>query len=352
MGVRDAVKEKVLEILKKVPYPGFSRDIVSFGKVKDVHVEGESVTIELVFAPQEGEDIRERILASIREALSSSGLRIGNLKFSFTEYQPPGMFVPQPKPIPGVKHIIAVASAKGGVGKSTVAVYLARAFQRRGHQVGFMDADIYGPSSLIMLNPEHEPWGKENRIIPGETKGMKMISIGFFLPSDDQAIIWRGPRVMKAISQFIWDVEWGQLDFLIIDLPPGTGDVQLTLLQELKMDGAVIVTTPQKVALIDARKGVTMFQKLNTRVLGILENMSSFQCPECGAVHELFGRGGGKAAAEELGVPFLGEIPLDPRVRTFADQGLTLIEKDESARTSQAFMDIAGRIEDILSSET
>jgi ATP-binding protein involved in chromosome partitioning len=225
------------------------------------------------------------------------------------------------KPIEGVKHIIAVASGKGGVGKSTVSVNLALALYNQGYKVGILDADIYGPSVPTMLNIHKDPeLNDKNKIIPPESYGLKVMSFGFFAP-EDTAVIWRGPMIMKALQQFFWDVDWGELDFLVIDLPPGTGDAQLTLVQSIPISGSVIVTTPQNVALLDAVKGIAMFQKTEVPILGVVENMSSFSCPTCGTESHIFGSGGAQRVSEKFEVPLLGHVPLIPEIRAAGDLG-------------------------------
>ena len=246
-----------------------------------------------------------------------------------------------PSILPEVRYKIAVASGKGGVGKSTVAANLALALERLGHRVGLMDSDIYGPSQQMMMGIEEKPHVNEsNQIVPIERHGVKVMSLGFLMDVD-QPVIWRGPMVMKAVEQFLQDVAWGSLDFLVIDLPPGTGDAQLTLTQKIQLSGAVIVTTPQDVSLIDARKGLAMFQKVNVPVLGIVENMSYFICPGCGQREEIFKHGGGERTARQLQVPFLGEIPLDPRVTAGGDSGRPIVAGEPKSAVAEAYMRIA-----------
>ena len=231
------------------------------------------------------------------------------------------------RPIQGVKRIIAVASGKGGVGKSTVSVNLALGLHNQGYKVGILDADIYGPSVPTMLNIHQDPLVNENnKIIPPEAYGLKVMSFGFFAP-EETAVIWRGPMIMKALQQFFWDVEWGNLDFLIIDLPPGTGDAQLTLVQSIPITGAVIVTTPQNVALLDAVKGIAMFRKTEVPILGVVENMSTFTCPSCGTESHIFGSGGAERVSGKFEVPVLGHIPLFPEIRESGDSGEPLTTK-------------------------
>lgn len=232
------------------------------------------------------------------------------------------------KPIAGVKRVIAVASGKGGVGKSTVSVNLAMALHNQGYRVGILDADIYGPSVPMMLGVQDDPQvNAENKIVPPEKFGLKVMSFGFFAP-EESAVIWRGPMVMKALQQFFYDVDWGELDFLVIDLPPGTGDAQLTLVQSLPIAGAVIVTTPQNVALLDAVKGIVMFQKTEVPILGVVENMATYHCPACGVESNIFGEGGGAKVSHRFDVPVLGQVPLLGELRQAGDAGEPLTTFD------------------------
>jgi len=257
--------------------------------------------------------------------------------------------VPQQPPqqqslLPGVKNTVAVASGKGGVGKSTVAVNLAVALAKEGHSVGLIDADVYGPSAPLMLGLNERPAVKNQKLIPLEAHGIKVMSIGF-LVEEDQAIIWRGPMASGAIKQFMSDVEWGELDYLIFDMPPGTGDVQLTLVQSIPLTGAVIVTTPQDIALADARKGQKMFEKVNVPTFGIIENMSYYLCPSCGYREEIFSYGGGKKSAEKLGTEFLGEIPLNTKIREGGDSGKPIVVLEPDSEHTKKFMEIARKLD-------
>ena len=247
--------------------------------------------------------------------------------------------------IPGVKRVIAIASGKGGVGKSTVAANLALALAQQERAVGLLDADIYGPSQQLMMGTEEGPSGdSEGRIIPVTAPGgVKMMSFGFIV-DPDQPVIWRGPMLQKALEQFFGDVLWGELDDLVVDLPPGTGDVALTLCQNVPLAGAVIVTTPQDVALIDARKGLNMFHKLSVNVLGIIENMSHFECPSCGHVEHVFGSGGGQRTAEALRVPFLGSVPLDPAIVAGGDSGRPVVLERPDSAAARAFTELAEQL--------
>jgi len=250
-----------------------------------------------------------------------------------------------------VKYKIAVASGKGGVGKSTVSTNLALALRALGYTVGLLDADIYGPSQQMMLGIEGRPQIDESdeKIMPMENHGIKTMSLGL-ITDPDTPVIWRGPMVMKALDQFLTDVKWGELDFMIIDLPPGTGDAQLTMTQKVPLSGAVVVTTPQDVALIDARKGLAMFRKVNVPVLGIIENMSYYICRHCGEREEIFGHGGGHRTADMLGVPFLGEVPLDPKVVVGGDSGEPIVVLDPQSTAAAAFREIARTIAQQLES--
>jgi len=249
--------------------------------------------------------------------------------------------MPQRQPIPGVKNLVAVASGKGGVGKTTVAVNLALALAKMGHTVGLLDADVYGPNVPIMLGTTQEPLATvSQRIIPVESQGVKMISMGLLNPGD-KPVIWRGPMLHSVITQFLRSVEWGELDFLVIDLPPGTGDVQLTLIQTVAVTGAVVVTTPSTVALADVRKAIEMFRQVNVEVLGVVENMSTFACPHCGKPVDIFGHGEGTKTAIEYSVPVLGEIEIDPRIRLGGDTGKPVAAQGETAPAARSLYKVA-----------
>jgi len=262
---------------------------------------------------------------------------------------------PTPQPpaqkvrLPGVKTTLAVASGKGGVGKSTIAVNLALALHKIGKKVGLLDSDIYGPSQHIMLGvKDHTPEMDENKKIqPIEKFGIKLISFGFFV-KPEEAVVWRGPMIGRMITQFIDDVQWGDLDVLVVDLPPGTGDAQLTLTQAIPFTGSVIVSTPQDIALADAVKGINMFQKVNVPVLGVVENMSYFACPECGHHANIFSHAGAKQKAEEMNVPFLGEIPLEETTRYCSDQGKPIVVKEPDSEQSKRFLTMAETIWKVL----
>src|SRR5271169_1184448 len=253
----------------------------------------------------------------------------------------PGQQMPQRQPIPGVKYLVAVASGKGGVGKTTVAVNLALALTKLGSKVGLLDADVYGPNVPIMLGSTAEPMATpQQRIIPVDAQGVKMISMGLLNPGD-KPVIWRGPMLHSVITQFLRSVEWGELDYLVIDLPPGTGDVQLTLIQTVAVTGAVVVTTPSTVALADVRKAIEMFRQVNVEVLGVVENMSTFRCPHCDKPIDIFGHGEGTKTAIAYGVPILGEIEIDPRIRIGGDTGKPVAGLGESAPGTQSLYALA-----------
>ena len=330
----------VLEALKQVKFPGLTRDIVSFGFVRGVAVEGSTVTVTIAMTtanPDAGTQV-ERDARVVLESLPEVERAVVDV--SVQAPQPAG--APSSVPVlPGVRYKIAVASGKGGVGKSTVAANLALALRRSGATVGLLDADIYGPSQQMMMGCTDRPRvTPEEKILPVDGNGVQVMSLGFLM-EPDTPVIWRGPMVMKALQQFLQDVEWGSLDFLIVDLPPGTGDAQLTLTQEVPLDGAVIVTTPQDVALIDARKGLAMFKKVNVPVLGVVENMSVFVCPHCGARTEIFKTGGGRRTAEQLGVPFLAEIPIEPEIVVGGDAGSPIVVTHPDSLAAKAFTGLA-----------
>ena len=269
---------------------------------------------------------------------------------------PAPMQMPEKMPIPGVKNLVAVASGKGGVGKTTVAVNLALALSRLGNKVGLLDADVYGPNVPLMLGTDETPRAvSEKRIIPVEAKGLKMISMGLLSPGD-RPMIWRGPMLHSVIQQFLRSVEWGELDYLVVDLPPGTGDVQLTLIQTVPVTGAVIVTTPSVVALADVRKAIEMFRQVNVEVLGVIENMSTFACPHCGKPIDIFGHGEGARTAKEYGVPVLGEIEIDPQIRIGGDTGKPVAAAGESASGAKNLYAIArsvtARLEEVSAATT
>jgi ATP-binding protein involved in chromosome partitioning len=342
----ELTEDKILEVLKTVRFPGLSRDIVSFGFVKDLAVGGGNVSFRLEImteSPRAAEEIRREATEKLQSLPGVSAVTI-RLEVKAPAAPPrgaPGVSPSAAALLPDVRFKIAVASGKGGVGKSTVAANLALALERVGRRVGLMDSDIYGPSQQMMMGIDEKPYVNEaNQLVPIERYGVKVMSLGFLMDVD-QPVIWRGPMVMKAVEQFLQDVAWGTLDVLVIDLPPGTGDAQLTLTQKSQLSGAVIVTTPQDVSLIDARKGLAMFQKVNVPVLGIIENMSYYLCPQCGHRDEIFKHGGGERTARQLKVPFLGEIPLDPKVAVGGDSGRPIVAGEPKSAVTEAYLRIA-----------
>lgn len=344
-------EENIRAALKGVNYPGFTRDIVSFGIVKDIKIADDAkVSLSLVLPkpdPELESKIRESTEKAVLETAGVSGVEI-NIS-ARPPKAPPAQAQAQAKEeqkakLPDVKYYIAVASGKGGVGKSTVAVNLAMAMAKKRDKVGLMDADIWGPSLPTMLGTKERPHATDqNKIIPLKKFGMELMSIGF-LVNEDETVIWRGPMVHGAIKQFIEDVEWKETDYLVIDLPPGTGDAQLSLVQTAPLSGGVIVTTPQDVALIDVRRGIQMFRKLNVPILGIVENMSYLEQPEGAEPLDIFGRGGGRRMAEKFEVPFLGEIPIDPKIRIGGDSGVPIVESEPESTAAKAFFEIADSI--------
>ena len=346
-------EQTVLETLHEIQAPGSPNSLVEVGAVRQLEIDGSTVRLALavqVTDPSDVESLRDRV----EKALQAMD-EIGSVELQIQPMMPMASAAPQAQPqpestdwadkIPGVKNVVAVASGKGGVGKSTVAANLAHALARQGFSVGLLDADIYGPSQQLMMGAHDEPSGDaEGKIHPVEAPGgVKVMSFGFLVDAD-QPVIWRGPLLQKALEQFFGDVHWGELDYLVVDLPPGTGDVALTLCQNVPLAGTIIVTTPQDVALIDARKGLHMFTKLETRVLGIVENMSGFECPECGHVEHVFGSGGGAKTAEDLGIPLLGSVPLDPAVVVGGDTGAPVVIERPDSRTARAFVEIAEKV--------
>ena len=345
----EVTEERVMDALRTVRFPGLSRDIVSFGFVKDVTIGGGNVSLRLEIMTESEAAAREIYRDATEKLRALPGVNAVTIRL---ERKAPGGPAPRPGPAPApepailaqVRYKVAVASGKGGVGKSTVAANLALALERVGHRVGLMDSDIYGPSQQMMMGIDEKPFVNENnQIVPIDRYGVKVMSLGFLMDVD-QPVIWRGPMVMKAVEQFLQDVAWGALDFLVIDLPPGTGDAQLTLTQKIHLSGAVIVTTPQDVSLIDARKGLAMFQKVNVPVLGIVENMSYYLCTKCGHREEIFKHGGGRRTAEQLHVPFLGEIPLDTRVALGGDSGRPIVAGEPKSDVTEAYLRIAEQV--------
>ena len=331
----------ILDALRQVQEPELGRDIVTLNMVKDIVIEGSTAafTIELTTPAC---PLKDEIEGNTRAALTAIGVSDVTLTW--------GSMVRRAAPrqaeqlLPNVKNVIAVGSGKGGVGKSTVSVNLAVALAQAGAAVGLLDADITGPNIPMMLGVDGQPKAAENnKIRPLERHGVKCISIQFFVP-EGQPIVWRGPLVGGAIQQFLRDVDWGDLDYLVVDLPPGTSDAQLTLAQSVPLGGAVLVTTPQEVALSDVTKALAMFKRLSVPILGLVENMAGFVCPHCGEVTEIFGRGGGERFCLEHGVDFLGAVPLDVTVRQGGDVGVPAVAQREPGTAARALTAVAGAV--------
>src|SRR6266403_1713815 len=341
-------EEQVRDALRSVRYPGFSRDIVSFGLVKNVQIDRGEVKVQLALAtndpniPATIKNDSEKILREL------DGVR--SAKVLIDIHAPPagaGASVGATR-IPGIKHVIAIASGKGGVGKSTVAANLAVALEQTKARVGLCDCDIHGPSISLMFGTRERPMAtEENKIVPIEQYGLRLMSMGFLLDDASPAIL-RGPMVTRYTQQFLQQVEWGELDYLVLDLPPGTGDIQLTIVQTVALSGAIIVTTPQEVALIDARKAATMFEKVNVQVLGLIENMSYFVSPSDGKRYDIFGSGGGEREAKRLRVPLLGQIPIDIATREAGDRGIPIVGEDLRSPVTAEFKKIAENLRKAL----
>ncbi len=348
MSETQLTPELVRAALTTVKYPGFSRDIVSFGLVKNIDVTDGHVKVDLLVESKNADVPRyiyENVMGVIKELPGMKKLDV-NIEHHAPEVKKAKTPNDDPKDwkssVPGVKHIIAVASGKGGVGKSTVSANLAIALSRAGYRTGLLDLDIYGPSMSLMFGTKERPGcSEQEQFLPVEAHGVKLLSMGL-LVDEAAPVAVRGPLATRYVQQFLRDVDWGGLDFLILDMPPGTGDIQLTIVQTVDLSGAVIVTTPQEVALIDARKAVGLFNRVETPILGIIENMSYFVCPSDGLVYNIFGEGGGEREAQKLGVPMLGKIPLDIRTRACGDEGHPVALDDPGQnRVSAAFAGVA-----------
>lgn len=359
----DGIKQAVIESLKQIKGPDLEGNIVSLGLVSDVFVSDGRVAFSITVPAaraQELEPLRQAAEKVVREVDG-----VENAMVALTAERAPGAArntAPPPKPsprpaqrapeeqaaakpgVPGIKHIIAVASGKGGVGKSTTTANLALGMAANGLKVGVLDADIYGPSVPRLFNVSGRPETVSGRVLkPLEGYGIKVMSMGFMV-EEETPMIWRGPMVISALTQMLREVAWGDLDVLVVDMPPGTGDAQLTMAQQVPLAGAVIVSTPQDLALIDARKGLNMFKRVDVPVLGIIENMSYFLCPDCGSRHDIFGHGGARAEAERLGVPFLGEIPLTMKIRETSDAGTPIVVSDPEGPVAEIYKTIAGQV--------
>ncbi len=341
--------EKILEILKKVNYPGFSRDIVSFGLVNEAEFEDGKALVKINLTSSEPQ-LPLQLKKQIEEALGQYEEIVQTDVGITVKKEASFPTSSDENRISGIDKIIAIASGKGGVGKSTLAVNLACTLSRLGEtlptplKIGLMDCDVYGPSVPLLLGSTERPQLiDENILAPNESFGIKLMSMGLLI-DEESPVVWRGPMVMKTIQQFANNVEWGELDYLLIDLPPGTGDAQLSLAQTLPLDGTVIVTTPQKAAVDVARRGARMFEKVNVPILGVVENMSFLENPENGEKNFIFGRGGGEKTSQDLNVRLLGQVPLDPNVREGGDHGIPVVISHANCGASLAFKEIASKL--------
>jgi ATP-binding protein involved in chromosome partitioning len=333
----------IREALARVIDPALGKDIITYRMVKSIEIQGDDVLVKLAiptFAYPQGQ------LRELSQLVDKAVKAVGAKRVTVVP-EVVTAFVPAPSDkaiLKGPKNVLAVAAGKGGVGKSTVAVNLALALQRHGATVGLLDADVFGPSIPTMLGEPEVPAtaNKDQKIIPAMHHGLKVISVGFFVDKGE-AVVWRGPMVHRLLQQFLADVEWGELDYLVCDLPPGTGDVQLSLSQLIPIAGSVMVTTPQEVSIVDVVKGIAMFEKVEIPILGIVENMSYYKCPACGHNDEIFSHGGGKRLAQEMGTTFFGEIPIDTRIRFGGDAGVPIVIASPDSENAARFMDLASQ---------
>ena len=348
-------EQQILGALGCIVDPDRKRDIVSLGMVKGLQVKDGHVAFAIEVDPERGpklEPLRaqaEKTVHALPGVVTVQAVLTAERQAAAPQAQRPQQQAPQPPQqqaslLPDVRAIVAVASGKGGVGKSTTAVNVAVALATLGHRTGLLDADIYGPSMRRLLGIGGNPVSSDGvKLDPMSKYGIKAMSMAF-LVEEDTPIVWRGPMVQSALEQMMRDVAWGELDYLIVDLPPGTGDIQLTLAQKVPLSGAIIVTTPQDIALLDARKGLNMFRKVDVPVLGLIENMSYFACPKCGERTEIFGHGGARQEAERLGMEFLGEVPLEIAIRETSDGGTPIVAYDPDSAHARAYLEIAGRV--------
>lgn len=347
-------REQVTDVLKSVIDPVSGKNLMETDIVRALNIEGETVKFVMEIDPANAQKM-EAVRLEALQALQKAGIRDVSavLTGHATKGPPPDLKIGgHPKPqagpakVPGVEKVIAIASGKGGVGKSTVSANLAVALVAEGKRVGLLDADVYGPSQPRMLGVSGRPSSPDGKtIIPLRNHGVTLMSMGLMV-GEDEAVVWRGPMLMGALQQMLGQVQWGMLDVMLVDLPPGTGDVQLTLSQKADVAGAIVVSTPQDIALLDARKALNMFSKVGTPVLGMIENMSTYVCPKCGNEEHLFGHGGAKAEADRLDLPFLGEVPLDLSIREAADGGTPIVVSNPESPQAQAFRAIARQLID------
>jgi len=346
-GAAVVTEEAVLQSLRTLQDPDARKDIVSLGLIKNLQIQSGRVSFTIEFTTQPAHvkvELHSEARKRVAQLPGVVGVQVQMASAAHVAHAAPPQHAPgqagKEEYIPEVRHTIAVSSGKGGVGKSTVAVNLALALSGSGAAVGLVDADVYGPNIPLMMGARGRPGMFDNKIIPVESYGVKLISIGFFV-KEGEPIIWRGPMLHSAIQQFLRDVNWGAVDYLVFDMPPGTGDAQLSLSQVIPLSGAVVVTTPQEVALLDVRKAIAMFQRMNVPLLGVVENMSYFVCPHCAGRTAIFGEGGGQRLANEMGVPLLGQIPLDPETRAGGDEGLPIVIRKPDSPQAAAFRNVA-----------
>ncbi|VAW11868.1 [4Fe-4S] cluster assembly scaffold protein Mrp (=ApbC) [hydrothermal vent metagenome] len=365
----DVTKDKVLECLARVRGPDLEGNIVSLGLVSDIFISDGKVMFSISVPAEKAQELEPLRQAAEKSVAGLDGVK--HVMVALTAERKPGAATdrPQPSPrpaqagtatgpetaakpgVPGIDAIIAVASGKGGVGKSTTSINLALGLQALGLKVGVLDADIYGPSMPRLLGITQRPETTDGRTLkPLEGFGLKVMSMGF-LVEEETPMIWRGPMVISALTQMLREVDWGELDILVVDMPPGTGDAQLTMAQQVPLAGAVIVSTPQDLALIDARKGLNMFRRVNVPILGIVENMSTFICPKCGEQSDIFGHGGAREEAERIGVPFLGEVPLHLDIRKTSDGGTPIVASAPDSEHAKIYQEIATGVRDRLKIE-
>ena len=369
----DTIKSAVMERLRQIKGPDLEGDIVSLGLVSDVFVSDGRVVFSITVPAERAQELEPLRQAAEKVVKEVDGVE--TVMVALTAERAAGgardaapQSAPKPAPqqprrpaeeqapakpgVPGIKHIVAVASGKGGVGKSTTTANLALAMASLGKKVGVLDADIYGPSVPRLFNVSGRPEALSGRMLkPMDGYGIKVMSMGFMV-EEETPMIWRGPMVISALTQMLREVAWGELDVLVVDMPPGTGDAQLTMAQQVPLAGAVIVSTPQDLALIDARKGLNMFKRVDVPVLGIVENMSYFLCPDCGGRHDIFGHGGARAEADRLNVPFLGEVPLTMKIRETSDAGTPVVVSDPEGSVAGIYKDIAAKVLDSIDRES
>src|SRR5262245_44276921 len=345
LGKKKLDEKAILNALRTVKDPDLNQDLVTLNMIKGIGIEGSKVKVSVELTTPAC-PLKKKLEDDCRAAvLTVEGVEevVVEMTANTAAHRATGNLASR---LPGVRNVVAIASGKGGVGKSTVAVNLALALKRLGARVGVLDADIYGPSIPLMLSggkTSDATGTPDQKILPAEMYGMKVVSIGFFVDRGS-SVVWRGPMVHKMIQQLLEDVQWGELDYLICDLPPGTGDVQLSLSQLIPLSGAVMVSTPQEVALSDVLKGVDMFRRVRCPVVGMIENMSTYLCPKCGHEEHIFDHGGARKAAAKEGIPFLGEVPLNAKVREGGDQGVPIVVAEPNGPHAKVFLDIAGRL--------